>query len=142
MPGEYVGRYKERRRAAGRQLYQAMGILGDRTESQRYTLENFSLFGAPHAVILTSARPLGIYGVLDSGGYLANLMLALESFGIASIAQAALAVYSDFIREFFDLAHDRLVVCGLSIGYADTAHRSYGFRTDRAPLQEVVSWYE
>lgn len=142
MPGEYTGAHKERRRSAGGALYEAMGVMGDRAASAAYTLENFRLFGAPHAVILTSARELGTYGVLDTGGYLANLMLVLESFGIASIAQAALAVYSDFIHDFFGISQDRFVVCGLSIGYADSAHPTTLVRTTRAATEEIVTWYD
>lgn len=142
MPDEYTGLHKERRRDAGKQLYDAMGVTGDRQASAQFTRENFRLFGAPHAVILTSARELGSYGVLDAGGYLANLMLVLESFGIASIAQAALAVYGDYIHRFFGIPDDRIVVCGLSIGYADGAHPSVRVCTSRAGPDEVVRWVD
>jgi nitroreductase len=70
------------------------------------------------------------------------LMLVLESFGIACIAQAALAVYSDYLHEFFSIPADRWVVCGLSVGYADSSHPSYKVRTTRAALDEIVTWYD
>ena len=142
MPGAYSGLRKERRRLAGSQLYKAMGVMGDRNASAQYTLENFKFFDAPHAAIFTSAEELGPYGVLDLGGYLGNLMLVMESFGIASIAQAALAVYGDVVHEFFDIPCDRIVVCGMSFGYPDETHPSNGYRTNRADLEEIVKWYE
>ena len=142
MPSEYTELRKERRRKAGGQLYEAMGVMSDRAASAKYTLENFRLFDAPHAVILTSAKELGTYGVLDVGGYLANLMLVLQSFAVSSIAQAALAVYGDYVHEFFKIPDDQVVICGMSIGYADEGHPSASFRTSRAPLSEIVTWYD
>lgn len=142
MPAGYTGCRKERRRKQGRQLYNAMGILGDRDSSARFTLENFRFFGAPHAAVFTSARELGSYGVLDAGIYLGNLMLVMESFGIASIPQAALAVYGDVVRQFFQIPDDRDIICGMSFGYADHKNPVNGYRTDRADLSEIVTWYD
>jgi hypothetical protein len=36
----------------------------------------------------------------------------------------------------------RQVVCGLSLGYADTTHPANQFRTTRAPVEAVVDWWE
>ena len=142
MPATYSGVRKERRRKSGRQLYESMGVMGDREASAKLTLENFRFFDAPHAAVFTSAKELGTYGVLDTGGYLSNLMLVMESFGISSIAQAALAVYSDVVHEFFDIADDQVVVCGMSFGYAQDSHPSNDYRTERAQIAEIVRWYD
>lgn len=140
-PARYTGRYGERRRETGWQLYEAVGIAqGDRAASMKQTLENYKFFGAPHAIIITSDRDLGVYGAVDCGGYVANLMLAAQSLGINTIAQAAIAMQSTCVRRFFDLPQDRLIVCGLSFGYADRAHPVNRFRTRRDGLDEVVRW--
>src|SRR5277367_5583298 len=87
-PARYTGRYQERRRETGWQLYEAVGVTqGDRDGSARQTLENFRLFGAPHAAVITSDRDLGVYGAVDCGGYVANFMAAAQCFGIDTIAQ-------------------------------------------------------
>lgn len=143
FPAEYHGAYLERRRECGFQLYQSVGIArGDRVASARQTMENFRLFGAPHAAIITTEAVLGVYGAIDCGAYAANFMLAAHSLGIASIAQAALAAHPQFIREHFGLPDNRLVVCGISFGYADQQHPVNQFRTSRAGLEEAVSWVD
>src|SRR5262249_32098716 len=98
------------------------------------------LFGAPHLLIVTTEQDLGTYGAIDCGIYLSSLMLLAQSMGIATIAQAAFAMYSPFIRAYFNLPEHRQVVCGLSFGYADDSHPANGFRTTRAPAAEVVTW--
>lgn len=141
FPREYRGAYLARRRACGFQLYDAVGVKrGDRAASAVQMLENYKFFGAPHVAIITTDEALGTYGAIDCGAYVSNFLLAAQSLGVASIPQAALASHSKFVREYFAIGSDRLVVCGISFGYEDRSHKANGFRTDRAPLDEVVRW--
>src|SRR6202022_4201001 len=99
FPIKYDGVYRERQRETGWALYRSVGVAkGDREASGRQVLENFRLFGAPHVMIITTEQDLGVYGAIDCGSYLATLMLAAESFGIATIAQAAIAGCAGFVR--------------------------------------------
>ncbi len=140
-PLGYFGVYRERRRECGWRLYDSVGVKpGDRAASAVQALENFRLFGAPHVMIVTSERDLGVYGAVDCGLYVGNLLLAAQSLGIATIAQAALARCSPFLHSYFDIPQTRTVVCGVSFGYADHEHPANSFRTRRADLSEAVTW--
>ncbi|MDB5816923.1 MAG: nitroreductase [Rhizobacter sp.] len=140
-PLAYEGLYQQRRRECGLALYDAVGVpKGDRAASARQGLENFRLFGAPHVAIVTSERALGTYGAVDCGAFVSNFMLAATSLGVATIAQASIASRPQVIRDLFGLPVDRLVVCGISFGYADADHPANGFRTSRAVSGEVVRW--
>ena len=139
FPARYVGIYKERQRETGWALYESVGVAkGDRVASGRQMLENFRLFGAPHVMLITTEADLGVYGAIDCGGYVANVLLAAQSLGIATVAQAALAGVADFVRAHFAIPAERKIVCGISFGYADPAHPANGFRTTRADLDQVV----
>jgi nitroreductase len=143
FPREYRGVYLERRRECGFQLYEAVGVArGDRAASARQAMENFRLFGAPHALVVTTDEALGIYGVLDCGAWVNNFMLAASAAGVACIAQAALAAHPRLLREFFGLGAERRVVCGMSFGFEDAQHPANRFRTRRAPLAEVARWLD
>lgn len=140
-PERYEGVYQSRRRECGFALYNTLGIKKeDRTSAERQMLENYRLFGAPHVALITSPRKLGVYGVLDCGIYVANFMGAAQSLGIATIAQAALASHPDFVREYFELPADRLVVCGISFGYEDAGQLINSYRTTREHIDHVVRW--
>ena len=69
-------------------------------------------------------------------------MLAARAFGVASIAQAALAAYPAFWRERLGLGANRLVICGISFGWPDETHPANSFRTARATNDEVLRWIE
>lgn len=140
-PEEYHGVYRQRRRATGWQLYDAVGVQrGDRTASAEQAFENFRLFGAPHVAIITTDASQGVYGAVDAGGYVGTFLLAAHSLGIATIAQVALAMYSPFIREHFSIPDDRKVLAGISFGYPNLDHPANSFRTARASLDEVATW--
>jgi nitroreductase len=140
-PSEYVGVYKDRRRAAGFGLYAAVGVGRDDIERRNHQwLENFRMFGAPHVAIVTSDRRLGPYGLVDCGLYVSTFLAAAQSLGVATVTQAAIAMYSGVVREHFSVANDRDVVCGISFGLADREHPANAFRTERASVDDVVEW--
>lgn len=143
FPREYRGIYLERRRECGFQLYAAVGVAkGDRVASAKQALENYRLFGAPHALVVTTDEALGVYGVLDCGAWVNNFMLAAAGAGVACIAQAALAAHPQLLREFFGIGAERRVVCGMSFGYEDKNHPANQFRTSRATKEEVATWID
>lgn len=140
-PEGYPGIYGDRRRACGFQLYDAVGIVkGDRAASAAQMMENYRLFGAPHVAIVTSARVLGPYGVMDTGGFVTAFCLAATAHGVATIPQAAIAAQAPFVRAHFDIPEDRMILCAISFGYADTEHPANSFRTDRAAPGDVIDW--
>lgn len=142
MPTKYVGVYDQRRKEAGYALYKSLGIAReDRKARAEQAAKNFSFFGAPHVAVITTDRNQGVYGAIDCGGYVATLLLTAQALGIATVAQAAIAMFSDLVREHFALPEDRMVVCGVSFGYADPQHPVNQFRTTRASIDEVVELY-
>ena len=90
--------------------------------------------------VITNDEALGLYGAVDCGAYVSSFMLAAESFGVATIAQASLVTYGAFVREYLKIPDDRRLICGISFGYEDRDHPANHFRTARAPLSEVVTW--
>ena len=142
-PEHYEGVYQDRRRECGWQLYEAVGVArGDRVASAREALRNFELFDAPHAAIITTAASQGVYGAVDCGLYVGTFLLAAQSLGLGAVAQAALARWGPFVRDYFSLPDDRLVLVGISFGYPDLSHPVNGYRTSRADLETTVHWID
>ena len=139
FPREYKGVSLDRRRECGFALYGALGIQrGDKAAYMKQGAENFRLFGAPHVAIISSDEALGPYGAVDCGAYVANFMLAAQSLGVATIAQAAVTQHGRFVHSYFGIPDDRLLVCGISFGYADTAHPVNNYRTTRVPIDAAA----
>lgn len=139
-PAAYEGVYGRRRRASGFALYESLGIARDDHNARMIQgVKNFEFFGAPHVAIISTDVALGTYGAVDAGAYLMTLMLAAESMGIASVAQAGIAMQAGFLREHLGIGDDRRVVAAVSFGFPDEEHPVNAFRTDREPdLTSVV----
>ncbi len=142
-PREYLGVYLERRRESGFQLYNSLGIpRGDKLAYAMQALENYNFFGAPHVAIIHTTEALGVYGAIDCGAYVSNFMLAAQALGVGTIAQAALARHSRLVRHHFNIGDDRRVVCGISFGFADHAHKANSYRTSRAGIADAVTFVD
>lgn len=141
MPERYEGVHRDRRREAGWALYNAVGVSrGDREAGLRQAMRNFEFFGAPVVAVISAPRNLGVYGAIDCGLYVQTILLAASSLGVSTIAQASLASYSPFVRQYLGIADDRMIVCGISFGYQDPDHAANTFRTTRESVDTAVTW--
>jgi len=50
------------------------------------------------------------------------------------------ASFAPFLHSHFGIPEDRLILCAVSFGYADMSDPANGFRTARAPVEEIVDW--
>ncbi|OZE28783.1 nitroreductase [Rhodococcus sp. 05-2255-1e] len=140
FPTQYAGDYRDRRRACGLQLYDSVGIEKGDPRALAQMLRNFDFFDAPHVAVITTEADLGEYGAIDCGLYVNTFLLSAHSLGIATAPQAALASYSGFLHDYFDIPEHRRVVLGISFGYADLEHPINSFRTERADVTNVATW--
>ncbi len=142
-PAKYTGDYAERRRTCGFQLYDAVGIeKSDRAGRAAQMMRNYAFFDAPHVAIIHSPAELGPYGAMDTGGFVAAFTLAATALGIATIPQAAIAAYAPLLKEHLGLSEDRLILCAISLGYADPNAPANGFRTERAETADIIGWHD
>ena len=141
-PKEYIGAYLDRRRECGYQLYEAVGIKrDDRVRRSAQMMENFRFFGTPHVAIVKSEADLGPYGSMDCGGFIALFTLAAKAMGVASVVQASVTGYAPVIRKHFKVPDKRLIQTAITFGYEDPDHPANNFRTSRAPIGDVVSFF-
>lgn len=143
FPSAYSGVYDERRKEVGWQLYEAVGVQrGDRDGSAAQMLRNFEFFGAPHVAIITTDADLGVYGAIDCGLYVGSFMLAAQSLGLGTCAQAAIAQVTPAVRRELGLGDDRLVVCGIAFGHPDPDHPTARFTSTRAPIDQAATFVD
>lgn len=142
-PTKYTGDYADRRRTCGFQLYDAVGIeKSDRAGRAAQMLRNYAFFDAPHVAIIHSPAELGAYGAMDTGGFVTAFTLAATALGVATIPQAAIAAYAPLLKEHLGIDEDRLVLCAISLGYADADAPANSFRTERAEADDIIRWHD
>ncbi|MEP1944331.1 MAG: nitroreductase family protein, partial [Sulfitobacter sp.] len=113
-----------------------------RAARQAQMLRNYTFFDAPHVAIVHSPAELGPYGAMDTGGFVTAFALAATALGVATIPQAAVAAYAPLLKEHLAIGPDRLILCAISLGYADPEAPANQFRTSRAPLGDIITWHD
>jgi nitroreductase len=136
---EFVGGYRDKQVACAVELYAKMGVArDDRVGRLQAGLRNFEFFDAPHVAYVCMAKSFGIGVALDVGMYVQTLMLAMQSRGISSCAQASLRSFPEVAAEHLGIPDDEQILCGLSFGYEDPAVPANQTRQPRDPLASNV----
>jgi nitroreductase len=125
----------------GRRYYSTLGI--DRTDTAargRQTSRNFAFFDAPVGLIFSIHAALTKHSWLDYGLFLENLILAAHARGLATCPQVSFVRYQSVIAEQLRLASDEVVVCGMSLGYADEGASVNQLGMPREPVEGFTCW--
>ena len=139
FPIEYPEPYAAHRRACGKALYEAMGVVrGDDEGRHGAWLRNFAAFDAPHVAMVGIDRRFGIYAALDVGCWLEALLLAATAEGIATCAQASLAAYADVVHATLEIPEEVGLLFGVALGYEDEEAAANRCRTTRDPVESNV----
>jgi hypothetical protein len=136
---DFRGGYRDKQVACAVELYGKMGIeRGDKAGRLKAMLRNFEFFDAPHVAYICMDKSFGIGVALDVGMYVQTLMLAMQSRGIGSCAQAALRAYPDLVAAQLGIPDDQQILCGLSFGYEDATVPANKTRQPRDPISSNV----
>jgi nitroreductase len=134
-PVKWVSPYLERRRKVGWDLYGLLDIeKGDKTRMHAQHGRNFAFFDAPVGLIFTIDRILRQGSWLDYGMFLQNVMIAARARGLDTCPQAAFTGFHRIIAEQLALPAEQMVVCGMSLGYADPDAPENRLVTHREPV--------
>jgi nitroreductase len=136
-PKELVAPYRDRRFAVGEAMYAHIGIPRDDKGARRmWFARNFAFFGAPLALFMTVDRRMGPPQWSDLGMFLQSFMLLAVEEGLATCAQECWAVYPQTVTAFLGTPDERMLFCGMAVGYEDVAEPANALRTERAQVGE------
>ena len=139
-PKEMDDRYRQRTFAIGEEMYGRLGIpREDKKARAIWFARNFQFFGAPAAYFVTVDRRMGPPQWSDLGMYLQSLMLLAVEAGLATCPQECWAVYPETVERFLGTPAERMLFCGVAIGYEDEADPANATRSARAPEEEWLT---
>ncbi len=142
-PEKWVSPYIERRRENGWGLYGLLGITkGDKDKMHAQHQRNFKFFDAPVGLMFTLDRVMGRGSLMDYGMFLQNIMVSARGHGLHTCPQAAWNGFANIILPHIGAGEGEMLVCGMSLGYADEAALVNTFRTPRVPASEFTTWLD
>jgi nitroreductase len=102
---------------------------------------NYQAFNAPVILLFFIDKSMEKGSFMDYGMFIQSIMLSAVEHGLATCPQAALGEYPDIVRQELPEFKDKLVLCGLAIGYEDKEHIVNSYRTTRESLESFVNYY-
>ena len=142
-PEKWVSPFIDRRRENGWGLYGLLGITkADRDKMHAQQQRNFRFFDAPVGLMFTLDKVMGRGSLVDYGMFMQNLMVAARGHGLSTCPQAAWNGFAKIILPHVGAGPDEMLVCGMSLGYANDAALVNTFRTPRVAAGEFTTWLE
>ncbi len=134
-PVKWAEPYLSRRRKIGWDLYGLLGIAkDDKAGMHRQFGRNYAFFDAPIGLVFTIERSLERGSWLDYGMFIQNVMIAARARGLDTCPQAAFNRFHRVIARELELRAEEMVVCGMSLGYADPDAPENRLVTEREPV--------
>jgi nitroreductase len=142
-PREWVTPYLDRRRKVGWSLYGLLGIeKGDKERMHVQHGRNYSFFDAPVGLFFTIDRIMREGSLLDTGMFLQNIMIAARARGLDTCPQAAFNKFHHVIANELSIPDNQMLVCGMSLGYADLNCIENSLVTDRSSVSDFTTFHK
>jgi nitroreductase len=133
--------YRSRRFKCGEDLYATIGVPRDNKPARlEQFARNYDFFGAPLALFFSIDRQMGADQWSDVGMFMQSIMLLARERGLHTCPQEAWSVWYKTVGAFIGLAPELMLFCGMAMGYRDESAPINRLRTDRAPLEEFVTF--
>jgi nitroreductase len=134
-PTEWRSPFIDRRRKIGWDLYGLLQIgKTDKARMHDQHGRNYAFFDAPVGLMFTIDRVMQQGSWLDYGMFLQNIMIAARARGLDTCPQAAFTQFHRIIMEHIGAPPSQMLVCGMSLGYADPKAVENTLVTDREPV--------
>ena len=140
-PSDIRALHADRRRAGGEALYAALGIeRDDKPARWSQFLKNYELFGAPVGLFFSIDRGFDRPQWAHLGMFIQTIMLLAQERGLGTVPQEAWAAMHSTVSDFLGLPAQRMLYCGLALGYEDEEHPINRFRTAREPVESFATF--
>lgn len=142
-PAQWVSPYIDRRRENGWGLYGLLGI--GKTDKDKMHVQhqrNFRFFDAPVGLMFTVDKIMGRGSLVDYGAFMQNIMVAARGRGLHTCPQAAWNGFSSIILPHIGAGEREMLVCGMSLGYADPSAVVNTLHTPRVAVADFTHWLD
>jgi len=134
-PTEWKSPFIDRRRKVGWDLYGLLDIAKtDKARMHAQHGRNYDFFDAPVGLMFTIDRIMRQGSWLDYGMFLQSIMIAARGRGLDTCPQAAFMQFHRIITAHIGAPDNEQVVCGMSLGYADSQAIENTLVTEREPV--------
>jgi nitroreductase len=142
-PREWVSPYVDRRRKVGWDLYGLLQIAkNDKARMKVQHARNYRFFDAPVGLVFTIDRVMQQGSFIDYGMFLQSIMVAARARGLDTCAQASFTTFHRVIARELDIPAGQMLICGMSLGYADPSRIENSLVSEREPVGNFTHFHD
>jgi nitroreductase len=142
-PTKWIEPYKSRRKESGLLMYQTLQI--DRNDTQRQIDQwaaNYRAFDAPVMLLFFMDDQMQTGSYIDYGMFIQSVMLAAVDLGLATCPQASIADYPEIIKSELGYPNNKILLCGMALGYEDNKAVINSYRTTRENVESFTEYFD
>jgi len=141
-PTEWIEPYKSRRKECGLLMYSTLGIKREDKERQmNQWAANYRAFDAPVMLLFFMDSGMQSGSFMDSGMFIQSVMLGALDLGLSTCPQAAIADYQHIVKTELDFNHNKILLCGMALGFEDTEALVNSYRTPREEVNSFTRYF-
>jgi len=135
MPFSFpTGVYKER---SAKFYKEVLAVI----KMQEWYEKSMSFFDAPAAIIIVTDKSAPQpWWLFDIGLISQTIAITAQNYGLGTCMVGHPAAYSKDVRTVLNIPESKRIVVGIAIGYPDWDHPLNSLRTDREPIEKLVTW--
>jgi len=111
-----------------------------KTKMQKGLELSVSRYGAPALIIVVADKSAPGWFIFDIGSITQTIALAAQEFGLGTCILGGIAYFPDEVRRIANIPESKQVIIGIAIGYPDWEHPLNSLRTEREPVENLVTW--
>lgn len=136
--------YRQRQVALAKQLFKAMDIKREDKKKRDWWFERgFRFFDAPAAVVIVCDKALSEAGpLLDIGAAMQNICLAALQFGLGTCIEDQGILYPEVFRKHTGTPETKRLIIAIALGYPDPGFPANQIRSEREPVDNLITWVE
>lgn len=134
------GPYAERQRKFFKQVLDLLEPEEGKSKMQKWAELSVSAYGAPARIIIVADKSASGWFIFDIGLISQTIALAAQEYGLSTCLLGDAAAFPGELRRIANIPESKRVIIGIAIGYPDWESPLNSLRTDREPIEKLVTW--
>ena len=136
------GPYEKRQNVFFRQFLDLIEPEDGKKKMQKWLELSFSQYGAPALIIIAVDKMASGWFIFDTGSITQTIALVAQEYGLGTCILGDVTAYPEEIRRIASIPESKQAIIGIAIGYPDWDDPLNSLRTDREPVEKLVTWCE
>ena len=134
------GPYAKRQQKFFKQFLDLLDPEKGKAGMQKWCELSVNNYGAPALIIIVADKSAGGWFIFDIGLITQTIALAAQEYGLGTCILGDATAFPEEMRRIANIPESKQVIIGIAIGYPDWESPLNSLRTEREPVERLVTW--